>query len=151
MVLSTAAILALALGGSALAAGGTIGATALTNKRQIELMREQNSFNSAEAEKARLFNASEAQKQRDYETMMSNTAYQRSVSDMESAGINPIMAASAGGAGSPAGAVAQGEAAHAASTAHLSAPEFADIVTNSVLKAVMIGNMLPKTGSKMGF
>lgn len=151
MVLSTAALLALALGGSALAAGGTIGATALTNKKQIELMREQNSFNSAEAEKARIFNAQQAQLQRDYETSMANTAYQRGMADMEAAGINPILAAGAGGAGTPVGSAATGEAAHSSSTAHLTAPEFADIVTNSVLKAVMIGNMLPKGTSKMGF
>lgn len=150
-MLGTAALIGLMLGGSALSAGANVASTAITNKKNIDLMREQNAFNSAEAQKARLFNAEEAQKQRDYETMMSNTAYQRSVSDMESAGINPIMAASAGGAGTPVGQAASGEAAHSGATARLQPPEFADIITNSVLKAVFVSNMLPHPVKKMGF
>lgn len=149
MALSLAALLALGLGASALSGGANLASTLLTNKKNVELMREQNAFNSAEAALQRDWSAAEAEKQRAWEAQMSNSAYQRSVADMEAAGINPILAASNGGAGTPVGAVATGEAAHSAATAHLSAPQFADIVTNSVLKAVLISNSLPSKPSRL--
>lgn len=52
------------------------------------------------------FNAEQAQIQRDYETEMSNTIWQRGVADMQSAGINPALAYSQGGASTPSGATA---------------------------------------------
>ena len=52
----------------------------------------------------RQWNSAEAQKERDWQTEMSNTAYQRSVADMKSAGINPILAYTQGGASSGIGA-----------------------------------------------
>lgn len=44
------------------------------------------------AQEANEFNAAEAQKQRDWQEYMSNTQYQRTVSDMQKAGVNPAMA-----------------------------------------------------------
>ena len=52
------------------------------------------------------FNAEEAQKQREWEEMMSNTAYQRAVKDMQAAGVNPALAMSNGSASTPSGSSA---------------------------------------------
>ena len=52
-------------------------------------------------------NAKQAQNQMDFQQQNSDTAYQRSMSDMKAAGLNPILAAKLGGASTPSGAMAQ--------------------------------------------
>lgn len=47
-----------------------------------------------------------ASEQMDYQTDMSNTAYQRVMEDMRKAGLNPILAGKLGGASTPSGAMA---------------------------------------------
>ena len=61
---------------------------------------------------AQNFNASEAEKERMWQTAMSNTEHQRAVADMQQAGINPILAAGAGAdvSGGASASVSPGEA-----------------------------------------
>ena len=82
---------------------GVNAAATLYNKNQVNQMNR--------------FNAEQAQLNRDWQEKMSNSAYQRAVADMRKAGINPILAATQGGASTPSGATASGGASSASTSA----------------------------------
>lgn len=88
--------------------------------------QEANEMQKAFMEAQQAFNSAEAEKQRKWEEAMSNTAYQRAVTDMIKAGINPIIAFQNGGASTPAGS-----SASAGMQTAYKAQTFADQESNS--------------------
>lgn len=84
------------------------------------------------------FNRTEAQKNRDFQLMMSNTAYQRQMDDLQAAGINPALVLGQGGASAMSGSSASssGKTPADKSTAFLGTLVNGLMnITNSALKA----------------
>jgi len=88
-------------GGGVIGAAATIGGDMLTGGA-VSNMEATQATNATNMEMA--------QKQMDFQERMSDTAYQRQMADMRAAGLNPILAANAGGASTPSGAMATAQA-----------------------------------------
>lgn len=107
-------------------------------------------FNSAEADRARDFNAKQSAIAREFETEMANTAVRRRAADLEAAGFNPMLSFKSGTAADvPAGHSASSSAASASSHAQggigsslASAPSLPHITSavSSALEGVRVGS-----------
>ena len=88
-------------------------------------------------ESANRANRDIAQQQQAFQESMSNTSYQRAVADMQSAGLNPMLAYSQGGASSPGGATAQMQSSLGA--AATSGAQAANVAADILLKREQAG------------
>lgn len=123
---------------------------------QKEAAEQQQAYQTQSAERAMQFSAEEAEKNRQWQEHMSSTAYQRAVSDMKAAGINPILAAggSSFSASTPAGSSASG-VAQAGSQAQVSDKnsglEALEVYIQGMTSAVdVISNFIPSAGKAVG-
>lgn len=78
-----------------------------TNEYNAWARHETEAYNAQQAALAREDSAQQAGVNRDFQERMRSTQYQTAVKDMQAAGLNPMLAYSQGGAGTPGGAQGQ--------------------------------------------
>lgn len=82
--------------------------TSANNAFSAEQAEKQMQFQTAANAKMMDFEHKEAELNRDWQEMLSNTAYQRQVKDMLAAGLNPVLGIANSGASVPSGATGRG-------------------------------------------
>lgn len=121
-----------------LGAGADLLGGILTNQSQQQLANQANQFSAAQTDK-----------QMQFQKEMRATQYQTTVSDLQKAGLNPMLAYSQGGAGTPTGSAAVGQQAQlqnpAKGFAH-SASAAANIEADLTQKHANTTNTISQTG-----
>lgn len=109
------------------------------NEFSREMAREANQFTHQENQLAMQFSGEQASQQMAFQERMANTSYQRAVSDMQAAGINPAVAYSQGGAVAPSGAAGSGVSSAGASVSSVAphAGSLSDLMRLFTLKKEM--------------
>lgn len=90
----------------------------IANQDSIEAQKAANSANISSARQAEIWSSDEALKQRDFQERMSGSSHQREVSDLKSAGLNPLLSLNSG-ASTPPGAMGSAFAARSESVGSL--------------------------------
>jgi len=91
----------MALAPAAISAAGALAGGMMSNNANQALFNQGNAFNAAQS-----------QAQMDFQERMRKTQYQTAVEDLKKAGLNPMLAYTQGGAGTPSGAAASAAGSH---------------------------------------
>lgn len=110
------------LAGAAIGALGSFFGAKSQADAQRDVQQQNNMFNADQAVINREWSAEQAAKQMEFQERMSGSQWQRGVSDMQKAGLNPMLAYSQGGASAPSGAMGASSAASAAPMPHMPNP-----------------------------
>ena len=94
--------------GAAIAGGAAILGGIMNNQANAQQSAADRRFQHNEAQNQMAFQNLQARRQEEFQTLMSNTAYQRSMEDMKKAGLNPMLAFSQGSASTPSGSAPSG-------------------------------------------